>query len=171
MSRYHRLLAALAALVLVPLAITATGGEATGEAAPTSAKRLAEDQWPQDPFRPGKVDADHPYSNPTFYPLRQYMRMDCYKENPGCPGYHKEWTLTLSIAAETLPGDNAVLAMGAGVFRFVRRSNECGTSSITNFGTTVEIDHGGGLISRYGHLDNDDLAKYQAHGRPARRRG
>ena len=54
------------------------------------------------------------------------------------------------------------MAMGAGVYRFVRRGNECGTASVTNFGTTVEIDHGGGVISRYGHLDNTDLAKYQA---------
>ncbi len=163
-------LALAAALLLTPLLVTSASGpalgQATGEAAPESARRLADDQWPQDPYPLGKVDADHPYSEPAYYPLRQYMRMDCYKANPGamCAGrdYHKEWTLTLSIAAQTGPGANAIMAMGAGVYRFVRRGNECGTASVTNFGTTVEIDHGGGVISRYGHLSNADLAKYQA---------
>ena len=161
--------AAILTLVLVPFLAGAAGGGASGASVlpgaqtdrvttgPAVAQRAAPG-WEQ-----GKIDPRHPYSDPIYYPLRQYMRMDCFKGNPGCPGYHKVWTLTLSTAALTGPGDNAIVAMGAGRYQFVRKGPECGRGGAqANFGTEVLIDHGGGVVTRYGHLSNRDLARYRA---------
>jgi hypothetical protein len=94
----------------------------------------------------------HPYSDPVWYPLRAKVYLDCVLTNPGCNGTHAAWMV--DMVRETIggpAGDTGVYAMGAGRLHVGdAHGSTCGHGN--NFGTWVWIDHGGGVVSRYGHL-------------------
>lgn len=100
------------------------------------------------------VSTSHPYSDPVWFPVHDEVYVDCVLTNPGCAGAHDGWTIdvvleTLGVTAPSRPG---VYAMGAGVLHVgYAHGAKCGTSH-PDFGTWVWIDHGAGVISRYGHL-------------------
>jgi hypothetical protein len=102
--------------------------------------------------------AAHPFSNPIWYPIHAKVYLDCVLTNPGCEGTHSDWTMDL--VRETLPvggaeGDIGVYAMGAGrLFVGDPSGSPCANTGTSNFGTWVWIDHGGGVVSRYGHFAN-----------------
>ncbi len=105
-------------------------------------------------MHPATVSSAHPFSDPKYYPLHQPMKVDCVKGNPGCPGYHTVWTMDFSVMRDRSPGNDTIYAMGAGIFHLIRIGYKCNSGHPTSFGTTVEIDHGGGVVSRYGHLSS-----------------
>lgn len=146
MSR-RRLTLALTALALaIPLLVGTTVAAQATTATPGggSSTRLVN---PTDPA--------HPYSDPVFYPSRQRMRMDCYKDTQGCNGEHKNYQLSLVANGSDNLG---VFAMGSGRVTRVDLGKDCGpANSNANFGTEIEIYHGGGVYTRYGHLKNGSL--------------
>jgi hypothetical protein len=100
--------------------------------------------------------AAHPFSNPIWYPIHAKVYLDCVFTNPGCIGMHRGWTM--DMVRETQPkgneeGDIGVYAMGAGRLHIGNpHGTTCGSTDRSNFGTWVWIDHGGAVVSRYGHL-------------------
>ncbi|SHF64420.1 Peptidase family M23 [Jatrophihabitans endophyticus] len=100
------------------------------------------------------TSAGHPYSDPVWYPLQVEAKIDCVRDNPGCPNGHKFWGIDMSpTGQEHKPSNAKVLAMGAGVMHIAdAHGDKCTPTTKSSFGTEVWIDHGGGVISRYGHL-------------------
>jgi hypothetical protein len=100
----------------------------------------------------------HPYSNPVWYPLRgSDATMDCATSNPGCNNAKKHKDQAMSLLSRTMVGKRpvyhraAVYAAGAGILHIGRNiGNRC--ESTSTLGTWVWIDHGAGVLSRYGHL-------------------
>jgi hypothetical protein len=95
-------------------------------------------------------DSAHPYSDPVWFPLRTPATVSCAYSN--CPGpFHGYWALDFVGAL----GD-PVYAAGAGILHVGARDSSCTTSlSEPGFeGTWVWVDHGGGVVSRYHHLDS-----------------
>jgi hypothetical protein len=94
-------------------------------------------------------DASHPYSDPVWFPLRSPATVSCTYRNCAGP-YHAYWALDLV-------GDlgDPVYAAGAGILHVGARDTTCRSalSSTESEGTWVWIDHGGGVTSRYRHLD------------------
>jgi hypothetical protein len=93
--------------------------------------------------------ASHPYSDPVWFPLRAPSIVSCTQAN--CPGpFHGYWAL--DFIGEL--GD-PVYAAGAGILHVGARDSSCKSSptSKDSEGTWVWIDHGGGVVSRYHHLD------------------
>lgn len=119
-------------LVALSLAIAALGGlveisEAQSSAAPAS--------------------LDHPYSDPTWSPLREPARVSCVNTN--CEGpYH-------GYDAIDLVGDfgDPIYAAGAGVFHVGGVDPGCVIGQPTR-GTWVWVDHGPAGSTRYHHLDS-----------------
>jgi hypothetical protein len=104
----------------------------------------------------------HPYSAPVWWPVHAKVYVDCVKSNPGCGDHHGVWTM--DVVQETLPAGTAstdlgVYAMGAGQLHVVTADGTpCSDSGQpANFGTSVAVDHGGGVTSRYGHLASIDV--------------
>lgn len=101
--------------------------------------------------------ASHPYSDPVWWPLHAEVKVDCAKHNPGCSArsfYAVDVVPTGQKADGTVPTSKAgVYAMGAGIAHIGNaKGDKCGKAKSTNYGTWVWIDHGAGVISRYGHL-------------------
>jgi hypothetical protein len=93
--------------------------------------------------------ATHPYSKPTWLPLRRAATVSCTYSSPGCSGFHSYWAVDLIGQL----GD-PVYAAGAGVFHVGALDSSCKTTSSPDApGTWVWIDHGAGVVSRYHHLD------------------
>jgi len=96
------------------------------------------------------------YSDPVHWPLRVAARVDCTMHNSGCPKHHQFWGVDVVPVGQRLgrPASHAgVYAMGAGVAHVGEAHGKpCGWGGVTDFGTWIWIDHGGGLVSRYGHL-------------------
>jgi len=108
----------------------------------------------------------HPYSDPVWYPLRNSELRDwvakpanggpwsalvsCVRTNcahkPNSP--HGYWAIDLV-------GDRGdpIHAAGAGVFHIGSLDTGCRSTPEESAGTWVWIDHGGGVVSRYHHLD------------------
>jgi hypothetical protein len=132
------LAAALAVgLLTAPVTVAALRG-ATAQASTTAA-----------------TSSSHPYSMPVWLPVRDETYLDCVLSNYGCANTHGHWTT--DMVQETLdrnaPANPGVYAMGAGIMHVqVAHGSACRNSGTSNFGTTVWIDHGGGVVSRYGHL-------------------
>ncbi len=86
-------------------------------------------------------------------------KVDCTHSN-NCPaGPHAEWGIDLVATLAGNPGaavryDNGVYAMGAGIAHIGdAHGKKCGFGGAhSDFGTWVWIDHGGGVVSKYGHL-------------------
>ncbi len=122
------------------VALLAAATVLTGLTAPTAAG-AASVAW--------TADAGHPYSDPVWFPLRDPAVVSCTQSNCAGP-YHGYWALDL-IGQQGDP----VYAAGAGVLRIGAQDNTCKSSSGADDseGTWVWIDHGGGVVSRYHHLD------------------
>ncbi len=92
------------------------------------------------------------YSAPEWLPLRSEAEVSCVRTNcddDDGSDYHGYWALDLAD-----PGNAAgdpVFAAGAGQVRVVSISpdGECGRNLPSN---TLEVDHGGGVTTRYYHL-------------------
>lgn len=96
------------------------------------------------------------FSDPVYWPLRVESRVDCTMSNPGCPLHHTFWGVDVIPTGQRdgRPASQAgVFAMGAGIAHIGEaHGHACGTGDKTDFGTWVWVDHGGGVVSKYGHL-------------------
>ena len=94
----------------------------------------------------------HPFSNPVWSPVRESSKITCVRTN--CTGrdgrpFHGYWAIEF-IGRRGAP----VYAAGAGVFHIGARQASCSTTpGKMAEGTWAWVDHGGGLVSRYHHLD------------------
>ena len=103
------------------------------------------------------VTAAHPYSNPVWLPLHSGFGIDCAGNNPGCtsdrPFFSIDMVPTGQFGADAHTSHARVYAMGAGVVHIGEaHGTSCGSTPVASFGTWVWIDHGSGVVSRYGHL-------------------
>lgn len=105
------------------------------------------------------ASASRPFSDPKWYPLRDTAAVSCNYQNcvntGGQPIYHDYWALDLLGQL----GD-PVHAAGAGIFHIGAIDPSCKTTGSPDAsGTWVWIDHGGGVVSRYHHLDSVAVAE------------
>lgn len=93
--------------------------------------------------------AAHPYSDPTWFPLRTPVSIGCAKSGCGTKADHGYFAIDLL-------GDQGdpVHAAGAGIAHVGGDSGACKTSGETSGGRWIWVDHGGGVVSRYHHLDS-----------------
>jgi hypothetical protein len=94
----------------------------------------------------------HPYSDPRWWPLRVPAKVSSVKTN-GIGSYHGYWAMDLIASPPTKAGD-PVHAAGAGIFHIGAVNSSCRTDMKDAGGTWVWVDHGGGKVSRYTHLDS-----------------
>jgi hypothetical protein len=98
------------------------------------------------------------FSDPVWWPLHDEVKVDCTMHNAGCAHHHNFWGVdvvpTGQHQGEPRKTSHAgVYAMGAGIAHIGQAHGAaCGVNSSSDFGTWVWVDHGGGVISRYGHL-------------------
>jgi hypothetical protein len=93
--------------------------------------------------------AAHPFSDPVWLPLHTPARISCAKSN--CTGgtYHGYWAIDF-VGAEGAP----VYAAGAGIFHVGNIDPSCTTQAKDiDAGTWVWVDHGGGKVTKYNHLN------------------
>jgi hypothetical protein len=105
--------------------------------------------------RTAPLSAAHPYSDPVWYPLQAEVKMDCVKDNPGCTTPHSFWGMDVVPTGQSQSGSTStatVNAMGAGIAHIGNAKGDPCPAASTSFGTWVWVDHGGGVISRYGHF-------------------
>ncbi|SDO60924.1 Peptidase family M23 [Pedococcus dokdonensis] len=96
------------------------------------------------------ASSTHPFSAPIWSPLRSSAWVGCVKTNCTEDGgaYHGYWAI--DFAGEL--GD-PVHAAGAGIFHIGANAPSCSSSGQTD-GVWVWVDHGGGLVTKYAHLDS-----------------
>ena len=123
--------------VLVLALVLAASGALVGPAADRA--QAADGSW--------VASSAQPFSDPLWLPLREPARVSCSYTNCAGP-YHGYWALDLL-------GDRGdpIHAAGAGVFHIGAVDGSCRTSSTETTGTWVWIDHGGGVVTKYNHLD------------------
>lgn len=102
------------------------------------------------PATPVDAAGVNEYSAPTWYPLRGSSKLGCTWSN-GCNGHHSYFALDL-LQAKGSP----VYAAGAGKLTIKGTATAC--SSAAGYGTWVEVDHGGGVTTRYAHLSKITVA-------------
>lgn len=102
------------------------------------------------PTAPAEAAGVNEYSAPTWYPLRGSSKVGCTWSN-GCSGHHSYFALDL-LQAKGSP----VYAAGAGKLTIKGTATAC--SSAAGYGTWVEVDHGGGVTTRYAHLSKITVA-------------
>lgn len=93
-------------------------------------------------------DVEHPHSDPRYMPVRTASAVTCTHSN--CPGpVHGYWAIDF-VGSLGAP----VFAAGAGVAHVGRSGAGCvaAREAVTD-GNWVWIDHGGGVVTRYHHLD------------------
>ena len=101
--------------------------------------------------------ASHPYSDPLWLPLRKPARVSCTYSNPGCSGYHGYWAIDFLGQL----GD-PVHAAGAGTFRVgAVVPPGCHPAGLDSPGTWAWVDHGGGVVTKYNHLQSITVADGQ----------
>lgn len=101
---------------------------------------------------PWTASSARPFSDPLWIPLRDPARVSCTYAN--CPldsggVYHDYWAI--DFLGER--GD-PIYAAGAGIVRVGATDPSCRTATTESSGTWVWIDHGGGLVTKYNHLDS-----------------
>jgi hypothetical protein len=108
------------------------------------------------------------FSDPVWWPLHDEVKVDCTMHNPGCSHHHGFWGVDV-VPTGQHQGERSkmshagVYAMGAGIAHIGQAHGAaCGVNSSSDFGTWVWVDHGGGVISRYGHLSAIAIADGQA---------
>jgi hypothetical protein len=101
------------------------------------------------------------YSDPDWWPLHEVGIVDCTHSNDCPSGSHTEWGIDVvseGYATDKTTGfgtvDLGVYAMGAGIAHIGdAHGKACGFGGgKSDFGTWVWVDHGGGVVSKYGHL-------------------
>ncbi len=92
----------------------------------------------------------HPYGPPEWLPVRLPANIGCAKEACGPYEGHHYWALDLTGNL----GD-PLYAAGAGIAHIGAQSSGCPPKGGTDKrdGTWLWIDHGGGVVTRYHHLD------------------
>jgi hypothetical protein len=101
------------------------------------------------------ASAARPFSDPDWLPVRDPAVFTCVHSN--CPGpYHGFWAM--DVIGQL--GD-PIYAAGAGVFHIGAVDAACRPSGSEVGGTWVWIDHGGGIVSKYAHLDTITAAEGQ----------
>jgi Peptidase family M23/Fibronectin type III domain len=137
--RWHaRTLVVLLAVVLLMPALVVGSRTALAEVATTAAPQVS---W--------APSAARPFSAPIWLPLRRTAAVSCTYSSPGCSGFHSYWAIDLIGQL----GD-PVYAAGAGYFHIGAVDASCKSATAPDApGTWVWIDHGGGVVSRYHHLD------------------
>jgi murein DD-endopeptidase MepM/ murein hydrolase activator NlpD len=140
-----RLRVLLLGSVALALGVSVLGGAAAPAAPPASAAPSLT-----------APTAAHPYSDPTWFPLRTPAKVGCAKSGCGTKADHGYFAIDLL-------GDQGdpVHAAGAGVAHVGGNSGACKSSSETSGGRWVWVDHGGGVVSRYHHLDSIDITDGQ----------
>jgi hypothetical protein len=111
------------------------------------------------------ASTSHPYSNPTWFPLRGVVSvMGCATGN--CPvghGSHPDYAMDLLSHSKAGAPDyhpQKIYAAGSGIVHIGRNvGNRCENPS--SLGTWIWIDHGGGVVSRYGHLSRISISNGQ----------
>lgn len=156
-SRPSRRALALAAVLLGLLSVgsgaAAAGAPPVGTATPTAwkpAPGAAARVVAVAPAAAGTVIPTHPYSDPTWLPLRNPARISCVRTN--CltstgEHYHGYWAIDFLGHR----GD-PVHAAGAGIFHVGANDRTCGKTT-ASAGVWGWVDHGGGRVSKYNHLD------------------
>ena len=93
----------------------------------------------------------HPFSDPLWFPLRNPARISCVKSNCDSSDgadWHGYWAIDF-LGTQGDP----VHAAGAGVFHIGANDRTCGTTAVTA-GVWGWVDHGGGRVTKYNHLDS-----------------
>jgi hypothetical protein len=93
--------------------------------------------------------ASHPYSDPVWFPLRAPASVGCAKSGCGTSADH-DYDAIDWLGKQGDP----VYAAGAGVAHVGGNSGSCSGSGEVEGGRWVWVDHGGGVVSRYHHLDS-----------------
>ena len=95
----------------------------------------------------------HPYSDPVWSPLHTTAAISCVRTNcrtASGNAYHGNWAIDFTGKL----GD-PVYAAGAGVFHVGEYRPGCvSTADAIERGTWAWVDHGGGRVTRYHHLDS-----------------
>ena len=91
-----------------------------------------------------------PYGDPQWYPLRQDAKLRCvFSQCIGTPEY-----AALDLASATNTKGEPVHAAGKGIFHVGDTGRGCFSDDRTSTrGNWAWIDHGGGVVSRYHHLN------------------
>ena len=133
-----------AALVVAGLVLVAAGSgvpSVSAGAAPLASTDVVADPAPS---------SAHPFSDPVWFPLRNPVRISCVKTN--CQNSSGDWHGYWAIDFLGQRGD-PVHAAGAGVFHIGANDTTCSTSTVSA-GVWAWVDHGGGRVSKYNHLDS-----------------
>lgn len=108
------------------------------------------------------TSATHPFSDPWYFPVHAAVGLDCVRTNPGCAHPRDFWSIDVVPAGQFGPNGHTsragVYAMGAGIVHYGVEHGAACPASPTSFGTWIWIDHGGGYVSRYGHLSEIRVA-------------
>jgi hypothetical protein len=112
-----------------------------------------------------RASIDHPFSDPVFHPLRNPARIGCVNGNPGVKNTGEPACMDAAgnplkhgyPAIDILGAlDDPIYAAGAGIFHPRPASPDCIPERGEDkeyAGQYVWIDHGGGVVSRYQHLN------------------
>ena len=139
---FTSLVLAAAVLVTLPAASSTAAGPAVAPAAVVASASAAAAAVPT-----VTPDPAHPYSDPTWFPLRNPVKVSCAYNN--CPnGYHGYYAIDFVGHL----GD-PIYPMGAGVFHIGNIDKSCPTTTTTS-GTWAWVDHGPAGSTRYTHLDS-----------------
>ncbi|MDT5064830.1 MAG: hypothetical protein QOK02_985 [Mycobacterium sp.] len=109
------------------------------------------------------ASTSHPFSDPVWYPLRGSVAvMGCATTNPNCASGHPDWAMDL-LSHSKVGGTyvaQPIYAAGAGIVHIGQNiGNRCTEPS--GLGSWVWVDHGGGVVSRYGHLSRISIREGQ----------
>jgi len=132
------LLAAVVALLAAPLGVATPTAGAVPLGTATAATAYA-------------PSSAHPFSDPVWFPLGNPVRLSCVKTN--CRGetgadWHGYWAIDFLGQR----GD-PVYAAGGGVFHVGATDATCSTTTVSA-GVWGWVDHGGGRVTKYNHLDS-----------------
>lgn len=140
-------------LAFLTLLLLVAAGLSAGSGSAGSSSRVV---VRTDPAALVAPSASHPYSDPVWSPLRKPSVISCVRTN--CRGsdgtaYHGYWAIDFL-------GDRGdpVYAAGAGVLHVGAAERTCSTTSSQSPGTWVWVDHGGGVVTKYTHLDSVAVA-------------